>query len=232
MKIKHYLKVLLSSVYITVRSGPLKGRKWIATTGIRFVKGDHEPYKTKAFTDNYKAGDTLFDIGAHVGYISAIAAVIGQGKGKIIAFEPRPMNAMFFRKHMHINRFDNVTLYEAAVGETDGEVLFDTGQGSATGHVSETGNISVKQISAGRMVINGEIPPPHFIKIDVEGGEKAVLKDLNEVISSFRPKLLVATHNIDCRKFVEDFLNNKNYSFEILNPGSTRGDTEIMAIPR
>lgn len=40
---------------------------------------------------------------------------------------------------MHTNQFRNVALFEAAIGENEGEVKFDTGHGSATGHVSKDG---------------------------------------------------------------------------------------------
>jgi FkbM family methyltransferase len=171
------------------------------------------------------------DIGAHVGYFSAIAAIINEGSNEIYAFEPRPMNTRFFRKHMRVNKFQNVRLFEVAVGETDTEVRFDTGHGSATGHVASDGNYPVRQVSIDRMIDEGIIRSPDFIKIDVEGGECEVLKGLINVISSAHPKMIVATHNPDCHKFVVDFLQKYQYTMEILNPDGLKGDTEIVALP-
>jgi FkbM family methyltransferase len=232
MKLKHIFKILFSGIYVKIKSGPLKGRKWIVTSGGKFVHGDQETYKTDAFTKNFSAGDVFFDIGAHFGYYSAIVAMINNGSGKIFAFEPRPMNAKFFRKHMKINDFKNVTLIEAAVGESDKDVRFDTGHGSATGRVSAEGDLRVKQVSIDRMVEDGSLPVPGFIKIDVEGGEIEVLKGSKEVISKYRPKMIIATHNPECYQFVTDFLNRNMYHFEVLNPNSVGGDTEIVAIPQ
>jgi FkbM family methyltransferase len=231
MKIKHALKIIFGGLTVKIKAGPLVGRKWIATTGRKFILGTHEVYKTDAFLKNYKEGEVFFDIGAHVGYFSAIAAVINKGSDAIYAFEPRPMNATFFRKHMDINHFQNVTLFEAAVGETDGEVFFDMGHGSATGHISSDGKLRIRQVSIGKMVENHTLPSPGFIKIDVEGGEIEVLKGLTSVIQSSRPKMIVATHNPECHKFVVDFLLQNKYSMEILNPDSIKGDTEIVALP-
>jgi hypothetical protein len=81
------------------------------------------------------------------------------------------------------------------------------------------------------MVQDHTLPVPDFIKIDVEGGEIEVIKGLKNVISSARPKLLIATHNPECHKFVVDFLNQNKYSFEILHPDFKKGDTEIIALP-
>lgn len=231
MKLRHIFKLLFSRIYIKIGSGPLKGRKWIITSGKGFVKGTQEPYKTEAFLEYFRPGTVLFDIGAHIGYFSAIAAHINGNSGSVYAFEPRPLNAGFFRRHMKINGFKNVTLFETAVGDSDREVKFDTRHGSATGRVSGNGNIKVTQVSVDRMVKEGLLPAPGFIKIDVEGGEIEVLKGLQYVISSARPAMIIATHNPLCHQFVVDFLNNNNYEFQILNPESGKGDTEIIALP-
>ena len=231
MKPKHTLKLLFSGVYVKIRSGPLKDKKWSIASGYKFIRGNYEQYKTNAFLEHFKSGSIFFDIGAHIGYYSSIAAVINNGTGHIYAFEPRPMNIKFFRKHIEINKFQNVTLFEAAAGQSDGLVRFDDKHGSATGFVTGEGNLEVKQFSVGRMIKDGSLPVPDFIKIDVEGGEITVLKNLSDVIASYRPKMLVATHGKEYRDFTENFLEKNNYSFRVLNPEAVSGDTEIIAIP-
>ena len=231
MKPKHAFKLLFSGVYVRIRSGPLMGKKWSIASGYKFIRGDYEQYKTDAFIEHFKSGSIFFDIGAHIGYYSSMAAVINRGSGHIFAFEPRLMNIKFFRKHIGVNKFQNITLFEAAAGETDGMVRFDDKQGSATGFVTREGNLEVKQLSIGRMIKDGTLPVPGFIKIDVEGGEKEVLANLSDIISSARPVMLVATHGKECREYTENFLSEKNYSFRVLNPEAVSGDTEIIAIP-
>lgn len=230
MKVKHAFKVLFSWIFIRVKAGPLTGRKWIITSGAKYILGTQEVYKTEAFIKNFKKGEILFDIGAHVGYFSAMAALINNGTGGVFAFEPRPMNAMFFRKHMKKNKFQNVSLFEAAVGDSEKTVKFDPGKGSATGHVSTGGRMKVRQVSIDKMLKEGLLPVPDFIKIDVEGGEIEVLKGLTEIISNHHPKILVATHNKECHNYAVDFLERNSYKLDILNPGYLKGDTEIFAI--
>lgn len=231
MKLKHSFKIIFSWLYIKIKAGPLAGKKWIITTGSKYILGTHETYKTEAFVSNFKKGDTLYDIGAHVGYFSAIAASINNGSGEIFAFEPRPMNIKFFRKHMKVNNFSNVKLFEAAVGDSEKEVGFDPGHGSATGHVCMDGKLKVKQVSIDKMLRDGLISSPDFVKIDVEGAEMDVLNGLTDVISIHHPRMLIATHNKECHSFVLDFLKKYNYSMEVLNPSSLKGDTEILALP-
>jgi len=224
--------LLLSGVYVKIRSGPLKGKKWSIASGYKFILGNYEQYKTDAFLEHFKRGSIFFDIGAHIGYYSSIAAVINGGSGHIFAFEPRPMNIKFFRKHVGVNNFQNITLFEAAAGEYDGLARFDDKHGSATGFVTREGNLEVKQLSIGRMINDGSLPVPGFIKIDVEGGEREVLANLSDIIYSARPGMLVATHGKECRDFTENFLDKNNYSFRVLNPEAVSGDTEIIAIPK
>jgi FkbM family methyltransferase len=231
MKLKHHFKVLLSNFYVKIKSGPLRGKRWIWTSGGKFIRGEQEPYKTEAILANFTKGEIFFDIGAHIGYFSAIAAFLNGSEGRVFSFEPRPMNADFFRKHMKINGFNNVILYEAAVGETEGDVMFDSAHGSATGRVAKDGDLKVKQVSIDKLISDGTLPMPTFIKIDVEGGEIEVLKGLERVITASRPKMVVATHNPECHSFVLKFFGDHNYRYQILNPESVKGDTEIVALP-
>lgn len=231
MKLKHHFKIIFSWLLIKIKAGPLAGKKWIISSGAKYILGTQEVYKTDAFVSHFREGDILFDIGAHVGYFSAIAASINGGSGEIFAFEPRPMNIKFFRKHMKANNFSHVMLFEAAVGDCEKEVGFDPGRGSATGHVCTDGKMKVKQVWIDKMIKDGLIPTPDFVKIDVEGAEIDVLRGLADVITQRHPKILIATHNHECHSFVLEFLENHNYKLEVLNPGSLKGDTEILALP-
>ncbi len=231
MIVKHFFKQLFGFIPLTIQSGPLSGKRWSLTSGGNFIRGNYESYKTEAILKNFVKGDIFLDIGAHFGYFSAIAATINGYTGKVFAFEPRPMNIQFFKRHMRLNNWNNVVLFETAVGDEEKMVLFDSRHGSATGKVSEKGNLLVRQVSIDKMYERGDVPLPTFIKIDVEGGEIEVLKGLVNVISAGRPKIIVATHNDVCHNFVTNFLKNKNYRFEILNPERRKGDTEIIALP-
>ena len=216
---------------LPIQAGPLKGKKWIATSGKKFITGKFAPLKTKAFLDQFVPGSIFYDIGAHFGYFSAIACSINAGKGHVYAFEPRPMNADFFLRHMKVNGFNCFTLIQAAVSAREGEAPFNSSTGTGTGHLSPQGNITVKIISIDHQFEAGKLPAPDFIKIDVEGGEMEVLKGCEKVISTCHPKLLIATHGLTNHEFVIHFLNQHGYSYEVLNKDGIKGDTEIIALP-
>jgi FkbM family methyltransferase len=228
-KLKHFFKNLFSFIKITIKSGPLKGKKWIATSGIHFIKGNFEPYKTKAFLNLIEPGHVFFDIGAHFGYFSIIAAE--KGARQIFAFEPRPINIRFFKEHIKVNNIKNISLLEAAVADYNGKGRFLTHAGSAIGHLDNEGDLEVMVESLDELVEKKALPVPDLIKIDVEGGEVEVLIGGKNIISRYKPKIIVATHGSQLHDKVVAFLKENNYQLEVLNQDSHKGDTEIVALP-
>lgn len=215
-----------------IQNGPLKGLRWIITSGNRFIAGNYEPYKTKAFMANLKEGDIVVDVGAHVGYYSALASRKIGDQGKVFSFEPRPLNIEFFKDHVRINGLNNITLYEGAISARSGEANFDTNTGTGTGHLSEHGHLKVKTYCLDELVETGEIPGLDFLKVDVEGGEIEVLKGSQNAIAKNRPRMLLATHSDSTHDFVLEFLERHHYQFQILDKDGSKGDTEIIAQPQ
>jgi FkbM family methyltransferase len=228
---KDILKFLVQPLMLTIKDGPLKGKKWVAASGIRFIKGTYELYKTNAYLKYLHEGDVVYDVGAHVGYYTALAATIVGKRGQVIAFEPRPVNFSYLKRHVRSNDLSNVRLFEASVGNNAGEVSFDNKTGTGTGRVNSGGRISVKMVCLDELFARGEIPPPNFMKIDVEGGEVEVLEGARNVIAHARPVMLVATHGSREHAFVEKYLKDHNYTYHVLDQGGAKGDIEIMAIP-
>lgn len=229
--LKHRIKYLLRWIKMPVQKGPLKGLRWIVTSGKHFITGSYEPYKTRAFQANLKEGDIVVDVGAHVGYYSALASLTVGDRGRVFSFEPRPLNIGFFKDHVRVNALKNITLYEGAISVNSGEATFNTNTGTGTGHLSEQGHLKVKTYCLDDLVEAGEIPRLDFLKIDVEGGEIDVLKGSRNTIVHNRPRMLLATHSEDTHAFVLEFLEEHNYQFQILDKDGSKGDTEIIALP-
>ncbi len=229
--LKHRIKYFFRWIRMPIRKGPLKGLRWIMTSGKHFITGDYEPYKTKAFLANLREGDIVVDVGAHVGYYSALASQKVGDKGRVYSFEPRPLNISFFKDHVRINRLKNITLYEGAISTLTGETTFNTNTGTGTGRLSETGGLKVKTYCLDELIDAGEVPRLDFLKVDVEGGEIEVLKGSQCAIAKNRPRMLLATHSEITQDFVLEFLQEHKYKFQILNKDGAKGDTEIIAQP-
>lgn len=79
-----------------------------------------EPRTTALFERILRPGDTYVDVGAHVGYLSLVAARLVGEDGRIFAIDPQPYNCAKILTNAELNGFANVTVIAAAVAEADG----------------------------------------------------------------------------------------------------------------
>ncbi|MQA92085.1 MAG: FkbM family methyltransferase [Gemmatimonas sp.] len=230
-RLKHGLKWLLAPISVPIRSGPLAGYRWAAATGSRFISGTYEPYKTRVFLDVIRPGEVTVDVGAHVGYYVALAAKLVGAEGKVVAFEPRPLNLRFLKQHVCANHLDNVEIVEAGVADRSGTAKFDTGFGTGTGRLAEGGDLTVPTVSLDDFFHRGDLSRVGFLKIDVEGGEVDVLNGGAEMIRDQLPVILVATHEDRLHENVIGFLDDLGYRHRVLDAAGSSGDTEVLAMP-
>ena len=214
---------------LKIRSGPLEGRKWKASSGIRFIKGTYEPKNVEAIQKTVREDDVAYDVGAHVGYFSVLMGdIVGSG-GKVIALEPRGLNLGYLQRHVSVNHCDNIKIISKAVGDHSGQAKLETRTGSGTGYISDTGDEDVEITSIDELVESGALPPPTFLKIDVEGGEMAVLRGARKVIETQRPRMILATHgdaiDAECRALLREW----NYEMQDINHES--GTKEMIVTP-
>src|SRR5271170_3898838 len=60
----------------------------------QYAAGFHETVLLACLAAHLKPGDVLYDVGAHIGYISLVAARLVGPSGKVFAFEADPENAI------------------------------------------------------------------------------------------------------------------------------------------
>ncbi|MFQ6006077.1 MAG: FkbM family methyltransferase [Woeseia sp.] len=230
VRFRHATKWLLSPIMLKIRSGPLEGRKWKASSGIRFVRGTYEPGNVAAIQKTVKPDDVAYDVGAHVGYFSVLMGdIVGSG-GKVVAFEPRGLNLAYLQRHVSVNHCDNIEIVSKALGDRSGHAKLETRTGSGTGYVSETGDEDVEITSIDELVASGTLPPPTFLKIDVEGGEMAVLRGARKVIEEHRPRMILATHGDEIDAECRALLSEWDYDLQDIDHQS--GAREMIVTPR
>jgi len=229
VKFRHATKWLLSPLMLRIRSGPLEGRKWKASSGIRFVKGTYEPKNVEAIQKTVRENDVAYDVGAHVGYFAVLMGDLVGSAGKVIAFEPRGLNLGYLQKHVATNNCHNIQIVSKALGDHSGHAKLETRTGTGTGYVSDTGDEDIEITSIDELVESGALPPPTFLKIDVEGGEMAVLRGAQKVIESQRPRMILATHgdaiDAECRALLREW----NYDMQDIDHES--GTKEMIVTP-
>lgn len=214
--------------------GPLRGRWWLpASRGkiLRILGGSYEPEQTAAFQRHLKPGDSVLDVGAHVGYYTLLSSMLVGDGGRVVAFEPDPRNARFLRRHVRINGRRNVRVEEAAVSDSRGSARFAHGTGSGTGRLDGAGEFEVRTLRIDDYCTERGIVPA-AIKIDVEGAEIAVLAGGRETIRVARPVVFLSTHGPDAHQSCLEFLKDSDYDVAPIGGRAVENSSELLCTPR
>ena len=224
------LSFIPPELVVPILQGKLKGRKWVVGSSKHGCwLGSYEYHKRRLFEKLIHAGDTVYDIGAHVGFYTLLASILTGPAGRVYAFEPLPRNVRYLRKHLALNRVANVTVFEAAVTDTDGFTDFQESDSHLEGRVTPGGNLRLKTVSLDRLVTAATIAPPHFLKVDAEGAEFAVLTGAREILAQFRPVIFLATHGASLRRDCGNLLTSLGYRLRPVPGDNSLLEDEIIA---
>ena len=230
-ELRHRLKVAVAPLRVTIPQGPLQGFKWSLATGLSFVRGTYEPRTAEALTTLTSPGAVVYDVGAHVGYFTAVAARAAGPEGRVVAFEPRPLNRTLLDLHLKWNGLERVQVVPSAVGAEAGPGRFRDDRGSGTGFLTaEDRGMEVEVVTLDGMVDDG-LPAPDVVKVDVEGGEAAVLQGASGILETRRPVLVLATHGQGPHAASLRTLDEKGYQWRELLTRSDLPGAEIVAWP-
>ena len=226
------LRLIPKKMVLPILQGRLRGKKWVVGAGEHgYWLGSYEMQKRKAFEDEIPSGAVVYDIGANVGYYSLLAATLVGDEGWVYAFEPLPRNVAFLKRHVALNKLENVTVIEAAASQTSGEAYFDLGASSAMGHLADSGEIRVTKVSLDEMLAEGALRPPDYMKVDVEGAEYEVLQGARKLLEEHHPILFLDTHQREAHEPVIELLRELGYRFIILDGKSLLETKELIAAP-
>ena len=141
-------------------------------------------------------GGTVLDVGANIG-LSAIefARTAGAG-GKVIAFEPHPDTAARLRANLERNGIGNVEIIQSAVGAAAGTVTFNESADATLSSASVVPRNLVRSFEVPLTTVDiawaaAGKPKVSALKIDVEGGELAVLQGAIELLARDHPAILL-----------------------------------------
>lgn len=183
--------------------------------------GDTEVVTAAKFLPKIR-GSVFWDFGAHFGIHSIeMALKVGPG-GQVASFEPDSFSFRKLSRHVHLNRLENVKLFNAAVSNQSGtgQMLF-TGTGASTQHFvypdekeqqADAETMTVKAVRADDLVAAQQIRPPDFIKIDVEGHGASALQGSLQTISGRKPLILMSSHSVGETDGARQLLEPLGYS--------------------
>lgn len=193
---------------LPILGGPLAGRKLCCRFKIRphYLLGHYEKEVMQAISENLKPGHVAYDIGANIGYLTlAMAKQVSQKKGgRVYAFEPSPNTFRLLATNTQLNLQWPVEPYQVALSDTDGIGVFSSfdydvvsrlGDHSAQYQDAQTTRVRVETLDT--FIQQFELPPPDFIKIDVEGFELHVLRGMRHILETIHPTLIIETHTLE-----------------------------------
>jgi FkbM family methyltransferase len=164
----------------------------------------------------FRPGDTVLDLGGHVGMVSIYLAKIYPFI-TIYSYEPTPANYEHFLLNLEVNRVQNVEVFKRAVTE-DGRSLdmiakFEVNSGGATSNLRDMrlpdhSYFKAESTTLDAIFIERDIRHCKLLKIDIEGSEHEVLLHSNCLS---RIEYLVGEFHIN------ENLERKGYSIESLH---------------
>ncbi|PSB03810.1 FkbM family methyltransferase [Merismopedia glauca] len=150
-----------------------------------------------------KGCQTIFDIGANIGYYTIqFARVIN---GCVYSFEPMSYQFNTLTRNIALNQVNNITAIKSIVSDTNGveRIYFSSMQNTGLSSViEESPNYEdVSAVSIDYFCQEQKIDTIDLIKIDVEGYELSVLKGMQQMLSNKQVKsLFVEINALNLRK--------------------------------
>lgn len=208
-----------------VLRGPAKGMHFIVEPGIglSYALGT-EAAAPRFFGSRIRRGSTVYDVGANKGQMSLIFAALVGPSGRVIAFEPAPIEYASLQRNLEVNGLGHVRAVRLAASESQGELAFAYASerptegkllGLETSYpAAGSDRITVRSIPLDEML--AEEPAPDMIKIDVEGAAAAVLRGARRIIDEASPGIYVELHGPEEQAGIRDELIVRGYVAETL----------------
>jgi FkbM family methyltransferase len=178
-----------------------------------------------------REGDTVVDIGAHMGRYTITSSKSVGTSGKVIAVEAHPYNFRILQHNLRLNKLTNVSPLNWAVYSKKERLklyLPDEDLGYTMHHSLMTNYLATKyskEIERRYLEVEADtldnllksrgINRVDWIKIDVEGAEYEVLKGAKEILSANNHiSILVEVHGKDTYGPTIELLRSNNFNIE------------------
>jgi FkbM family methyltransferase len=199
--------------------------------------GTYERHLTRKMRQFLAPGDCFVDVGAHVGYMSLIAARCVGRNGRIVCVEANPSLARALRRNIAQTGAGNVVIHQMAASEEPGSVTFATFPSYTTvGHIRDDSTpddaelVTVDARPLDTLLEDPGFRPPRFIKIDVEGFELQVLRGAKQMLTTYRPVVAAELRAGDTLKPAMEFMRSLGYEGQLLNDDRGNGRDGVIDV--
>lgn len=162
--------------------------------------GSYAPLVTHAMERFLKPGDVFIDVGANIGYISAVAAALVRTRGQVHAFEPAPEHFIRLRRVAELNPnypiFTNSYAVDCVAAKRTLHITREAGQSTLIASYKRVDEVlrceDVQAVRLDSYIEQAGIARAALIKVDVEGYELPVLKGLEKYFqrTGHRPPII------------------------------------------
>ena len=197
---------LFDNVTYTVRHGLLKGMR--RRGGLGWAPGfltSGIASKEEEFWEQLNlSGMTVYDIGSFQGLLALLFASRAK---TVVCFEPNNNNNKRLMENLQLNRLTNVQVRKVGIGSKRelvrmvGTPLMPGGSSVDANAIKEIERSGSKAIVEEIQVVTldeemreAKLPPPNFIKIDIEGYELEALKGASGALAAHHPALFLEMH--------------------------------------
>ena len=157
-----------------------------------------EPEKFATVDKFLRKDGTFVDIGAWIGPLSFYA---NNKCKRVVAMEADPSSLKCLNAGKLLNHAENVDIIPMAIYSSSGSVMFGTNvhlggatPGDSTTQINGKNGAHVQSITVDNMDQLGYFADACLVKVDIEGGEEYILKDLMQLCSSRDIPLYVSFH--------------------------------------
>lgn len=156
----------------------------------------YERYETELFRSKIKPNMTIVDIGANLGYYTAIASGRAGEQGKVIAFEPEPNFFKLLSRNISRNNMKNVKLFEMAIADKNGEAeLFLSKENKGHNSLIHSDELKtstrIKMTTLDEFLSSQKITKADIIKMDIEGAEILAIEGMENTLIKHTPLLFL-----------------------------------------
>jgi FkbM family methyltransferase len=221
----HYVQVPIMEdcfdlFFETIKARDLNGRRVLDFSG----PGLHEYVKSgqaflfpsipeddvmDVYTRQYnpKAGDVVWDVGAHAGATTFFLSQLVGPAGRVYAFEPDEKNFFYLLKNIDRHQLANVVAVKKALSGNTGSAMFSM-DGTMSAGITEF------MIYAGDASTRSKVETitmedaceefgsiPRYVKMDIEGAEVAVINASVEFLRAHSIHFAVESHRLEDGNF-------------------------------
>lgn len=162
----------------------------------------------------------VVDVGAYIGLYTCMAADIVGNDGKVLSFEPDPINHEQLLNNIKINGYKNVSVVQCALADVPGKAnLYIKHHGTVSSLTGEGKCVNVEVDTLDNVTARRGIEKVDLIKIDVEGFELQVLKGAEKTINR-NPgmKMVIASYHYPAEvNEIRNYLAERGFNIEV-NP--------------